>query len=444
MLIWFYTDLKEWIKSGCDIEIALKVVKLDISRNNIKVLDPEIGLLINLKYLCFSDNKIIYFPPEIGNLINLQYLICSNNQLIEFIPEIGNLINLQYFYCNNNKIIEFIPEVCSLIKLKDFNCKNNQIKKFIPEIGNLINLIYFNCHNNQITYFIQEIGYLINLQYFNCSQNNLTKIIPDIGKLINLQYFYCNQNQITEIVGDIGNLINLIFFDCNDNKITELIPEICSLIYLIQFNYSNNPIEYINPQILRFINRHKIIQKIYSDTESVHNHQIQEGISNSIKYIMSIKPTIIIDELTILILHNKILTQKTKNILFEYADNIDVHSLLNITFKELLLNIYSLIIKNENSDEIFQIMNIEMNDSLCKCFTGRISRLVNCLNGFDENININISDNEQIGNIIILIKNKLIIENNYDLESHKKLVKTSLLERGYELNVIEEWLEYCE
>ena len=43
-------------------------------------------------------------------------------------------------------------------------------------------------------------------------------------------------------------------------------------------------------------------------------------------------------------------------------------------------------------------MNIEITDALCKCFTERISRLVNCLNGFDDNIKINISDNEQTYN----------------------------------------------
>ena len=159
---------------------------------------------------------------------------------------------------------------------------------------------------------------------------------------------------------------------------------------------------------------------------------------------MAINPTIGKNNLNNLIINNRILTQKTKSILIEYSDNTDVHSLLNITFEELLLNIYSLILKNENSDEIFQIMNSEMNDSLCKCFTGRISRLVNCLNGFDVNIKINISTNEQIGNIIILIKNQLILENKYDLESHKRLVKNNLLERDYELNIIETWLEYCE
>ena len=83
-----------------------------------------------------------------------------------------------------------------------------------------------------------------------------------------------------------------------------------------------------------------------------------------------------------------------------------------------------------------------MNDSICKCFTGRISRLVNCLNGFNDNIKINISDNEQIGNIIILIKNKLIKENKYNLETHKKLVIENLLEKKYDMVLINEWLDY--
>ena len=152
---------------------------------------------------------------------------------------------------------------------------------------------------------------------------------------------------------------------------------------------------------------------------------------------MSLTPIISFTEINDLILNNQVLTHQTKSILIEYAENTDIHTILNI---------YSLCIIHENRDEIFKIMNTEMNDSLCKCFTGRISRLVNCLNGFNDNIKIkiNISDNEQIGNIIILIKNKLIAENNYDLESHKRLVKINLLEKEYELNIIEEWLEYCE
>jgi len=420
-LSWKYEDLEKWINEGCDNDIALSVMILVINHKNITLLPKEIGFLINLSEFSCCDNKLTEFIPEIGNLINLKIFNCGDNELTEMIPQIGNLINLEYF-----------------------SFSGNNIKELIPEIGNLVNLISFKFCRNKITELIPQIGNLINLCYFYFNDNELSELIPEIGNLINLNHLSCSGNKLKELIPEIGNLINLEYFSCCDNKLTELVPEIGNLVNLNSFYYSNNPIEYINPQILRYLNRRRNIQKIYNDDQSVHNHQIQEGISNSIKYIMSIKPIKTKDELNDLIFNNPVLTHETKSILIEYCDNTDIHSVLNITFEELLLNIYSLILINENKDEIFKIMNIEMNDSLCKCFTGRISRLVNCLNGFDSNIKINISDNEQIGNIIILIKGQLITENKYNLETHKNLVKINLLEKGYELNIIEGWLGYFE
>jgi hypothetical protein len=49
---------------------------------------------------------------------------------------------------------------------------------------------------------------------------------------------------------------------------------------------------------------------------------------------------------------------------------------------------------------------------------------------------------EQIGNIIILIKDKLINENNYTIEKHKEIVMKELNDRGYDKNVIDEWIVY--
>jgi len=66
-----------------------------------------------------------------------------------------------------------------------------------------------------------------------------------------------------------------------------------------------------------------------------------------------------------------------------------------------------------------------MNESVCKCFTGRISRLVNCLAGFDPLVSIQIADNEQIANVISIAERNLIIENTYSVESHKDSVRNS-------------------
>jgi hypothetical protein len=90
------------------------------------------------------------------------------------------------------------------------------------------------------------------------------------------------------------------------------------------------------------------------------------------------------------------------------------------------------------------VLNIEMDESVCKCFTGRISRLINCLNGFDPLVSINISESEQISQIIILVRNELNQTNNYDINTHKQLVESRLKELKYSDDVIAIWIENIE
>ena len=80
-----------------------------------------------------------------------------------------------------------------------------------------------------------------------------------------------------------------------------------------------------------------------------------------------------------------------------------------------------------------------MLDGLCMCFTGRISRLVNSLSGLSNKVLIKISDNEEISNIIILAKNKYD-----DIEDVKKYIENELLERDYNMDTINKWLEYVD
>ncbi len=98
----------------------------------------------------------------------------------------------------------------------------------------------------------------------------------------------------------------------------------------------------------------------------------------------------------------------------------------------------------EEQEEIFKVLNQEIKDADCRCFTGRMNRIINCLNGFSPLVNINIKDGEQIGNIIILVKNKLELTNSYTVEQHKIEVEKELLERNYDIETIKMWLEYIE
>jgi hypothetical protein len=89
-------------------------------------------------------------------------------------------------------------------------------------------------------------------------------------------------------------------------------------------------------------------------------------------------------------------------------------------------------------------LNQEMIDSIDKCFVGRISRLINCLNGFDPRVIIEIDIKEQISNIIGLIQMKLENNNEYTIEKHQDLVIEALRERNIDEETIKLWISYIE
>ena len=187
---------------------------------------------------------------------------------------------------------------------------------------------------------------------------------------------------------------------------------ICKIFY-----FGNNPIEYIPPNVQRLLNRRKHGQNIYNDKQSVHNHSIQESFRKSVSNLLSIKPSIKYEDIIEDLIANNF--DATSNII-EFSSDESIHGELNLTFKELLICVYNRIIKNEHKLEILKILSEEMKSAECKCFTGRITRLVSCLVGFEDDIIIKISDNEQIGNVLSILRKKY---NNDDEKFNKKNIK---------------------
>ena len=212
---------------------------------------------------------------------------------------------------------------------------------------------------------------------------------------------------------------------------------------MTQLYLQGNPIENtLNPIIQRLLQRiqNKTNKKtIYSDTQNVHSSSIQQSIKTSIHALMNYYHP----ERVLTYLDWIELDKKTKEIITEYMDCKDVHTMLDITFKELFI---AIVIEMEKlspdlQKEIKQRLNEEMQESECKCFTGRISRLVNCLSGYSDKVKIQISESEEIGNIISVIMEKRGIKTT---ETLKEEVSVALKERGYIETTINEWLEYIE
>ena len=437
---WTKFEFDDWIESGHPKTDG--VISLDLSYNERTFIPAEIGQLTSLKRLCLAKNKLESLPSELWNLTSLLGLDISRNRLTLIPAEIGQLTLLKVLCLSNNDIAFLPAEIGQCHELRSLYLHSNSIA-FIPaEIGKLVALQSLDIFDNQLTFLPAEIGKLVALQNLNLSNNKLTFLPVEIGELVSLQILAVSINQLTFLPVEIGKLVNLQSLYLSINQLTTLPSSLGNCIHIYQLSFSNNPIEYIPPNVRRLINN---AQGIYTDHQSVHNSGIQTSIKDSIMRLLSVKPTYDFEGVTALVLSDQTLTQFTKESLVEYCKDESVHTILNLTFSDLLTAVWNRIVANENATEIKAVLNTEMMDAECKCFTGRISRLVNCLNGFDSSITITINDNEQIGNIVLLVKEKLIASvEGYSPAKHRELVRAQLEERGYTEDVIKEWIDYIE
>ena len=130
------------------------------------------------------------------------------------------------------------------------------------------------------------------------------------------------------------------------------------------------------------------------------------------------------------------ISEQVKREIINYCDDKTEHSVYLVTFEDVFYYVMNRIIKHENSNEIMKILEAEISDTICQCFTGRVTRLVNVLNGYYDDINIKIGTNEQISNIIVAMMSK------YEGEELVEKIRKELEEREYDEETIIEWLSY--
>ena len=431
------------------ISINGKMVNKDIKNlnlsfnNNLTQLPVEIGQLTHLTELNLSNNKLTHLPVEIGQLIQLTTLYLNHNNLTQLPVEIGHLTQLTTLIIYGNNLTQLPVEIGQLTQLTTLHLSFNKLTKLPVDIGQLKQLITLNLSFNKLTKLPVEIGQLTQLTTLYLSDNRLTHLPVEIGQLTQLTTLSLYCNNITKLPVDIGQLIQLTTLYLQNNKLTHLPVEIGQLTQLTTLYLSDNMIEnLLNPIIQRVIQRIENRPNgntIYTDRENVHSSSIQQSIKDSINNLMN---AFIVDY-SLTYLDWLVLTQKTKEIITEYMDCNDIHTMLNITFKELFI---AVVIEMDKLSPDLQIeiqkrLNEEMLDSECKCFTGRISRLVNCLSGYSDKVRIQISENEELSNILTVIMSKRELKT---IEMLKKEVNLALTERGYEDTKIREWLEYVE
>jgi len=226
------------------------------------------------------------------------------------------------------------------------------------------------------------------------------------------------------------------------NRITELPLLLLELRHLNDLICHNNPLENIHPLVQRWLDRlNRRVNdnnKVYSDGQNIHNSTIQKSFRNSLGNLLKDENFLSLEECKKYVIECSELEEQTKRELLNYCDGVTEHSVYLVKFDEVFKYVISRIVGHSDSTEIFKILNEEIKDTICKCFTGRMTRLVNVLNGFYDDITIHIGSNEQISNIIIMLQEK------YEGDELVEQVRKAMKEREYDNETIEEWLTFVE
>jgi len=372
---------------------------INLSENNISNMDyPFSDNLITLK---LDVNRLNVYKKLPKNLTTLSL----HSNFFKTIELTDNIVELDL---TNNNLSE-IPKLPK--KIKSLNLSNNRIKK-IDSFEEYEELVFLKLEKLQLKRMVPVPNTVTFLSY----KDNKIKKIKYIPK--NVEYLDVSYNSIQELPIILLEYRNLATFIHYNNQL-EIVPYIVSR-WLDQMNN-------------RGLNANN---EVYQDGQNVHNSTVQSSFRYSLNNLLKDEKVLSFETVIDQIKKTKFISDFNKDLVDQYCKELSRHGVYLITYQELLCNVWSRIQKNKNRDDLIKIYNDELDDGFQMCFTGRLTRLLNVLAGYYEDIEIQIGDNEQISNIIISLQKK------YEGIELKKFVIKELEERDYPRSVIDQWLEY--
>jgi hypothetical protein len=136
-------------------------------------------------------------------------------------------------------------------------------------------------------------------------------------------------------------------------------------------------------------------------------------------------------------------------ILIRSINDSERHVTSDSTFYKVFVKVWGRISKSEHKDELLKRLNEEIIESSTSCFTGKLTRLINTLNGYFDDIQIKISENDQINNIIISVQRRFLGSKDNEEKDYESVIdeiriecRKELKERGYTDDVIDQWLQH--
>ena len=159
------------------VEGALKHInyayKLQIKDQELAVLSPEVGKLINLRSINLENNKLQSLPGALADLTNLEEFYAPRNSLSALPPGMSELYLLKTVGLSYNDFTEFPAALLNLKKLRTLDLSDNKISLVPSAISNMKKLRNLFLKNNKLEDLPEEF-FKLKLDILNLEGNNLS------------------------------------------------------------------------------------------------------------------------------------------------------------------------------------------------------------------------------------------------------------------------------
>jgi hypothetical protein len=149
---------------------------------------------------------------------------------------------------------------------------------------------------------------------------------------------------------------------------------------------------------------------VYLSEESVHMTSVQLGASDAIEHVLWLaqgKPqlcgTALVHAVEGVLFYRRILfglLRVRRQVVIPdvqgWVGCTSVHSRSHVTFEKLLGAVWAVVESHEHRESLRERVREELTDAASMCFTGRMTRLVNALQGIVEGVHVGVSGREQL------------------------------------------------
>ncbi|CAM9780683.1 unnamed protein product [Pylaiella littoralis] len=175
-----------------------------------------------LKHLNLGRNQLGSLPPELGKVGTLETLWVDDNAITNFPQSVLQLKRLQELRLSGNRISEVPEDIAALSDLRVLALDNNEIKTVPKAIGKLSQLRFLLLRQNELEELPDEVGDLFDLRTLGISSNRLVSLPASLGRAVLLEFLFANCNRLHSLPAELAGLMNLKKANLANNSIFTL------------------------------------------------------------------------------------------------------------------------------------------------------------------------------------------------------------------------------